>query len=223
MLRALFLFAVGLGGFPGEASGQDLAYFVALGFGHTSWTGPHIEGGKWDIPLAAVASEWRPASAFGVRAELAAGPRRADLVSTGLFSEETTLGFYKLQLGLLGRYYLSRPDRRIQFFGEVGVSGWVRIGCDVDMVGGPIFGGETVDCDRWEPESQVGLGPLDPKGSGVSIQLGAGARRGAWGMSLRYDMGGTHVESGTGPMKAKAVFLAFEWVFHQSPKIQIQP
>lgn len=199
---------------PSDLTGQTMGYSAVLGSGYTSWSGPFVQDGAWGLPLVAVAAEWRPAGVSAVRAELGGGGRRADLGSTGFFSEGTTLTHYRAQIGLLGRLYAPRESRSTDFFGELGMAAWVMSACDVDLVGGPGFlGGETLDCDDWEPDDPGTSGRLAPEPSGFSVQIGFGVRRGPWSMALRYEPSGTLLETGMGPMKSKSFFLAFEWVF----------
>jgi len=215
MVRPAFLLLIAslIAGGPSGLSGQKMGYSAVLGGGYTSWSGPFVQGGDWGVNLLAVAAEWRPKDVLAVRAELGLGGREADLGSTGFFSQETTLTYGRAQIGLLGRLYAPRGSRSTDFFGEFGVAAWVRAACDVDLVGGPGFlGGETEDCDDWEPDDP-GSGRLTPEPSGFSVQLGFGVRRGPWAMALRYEPAGTLLETGRGPMKAKSFILAFEWVF----------
>jgi len=175
-----------------------------------------VQGGTLGLSLGAGAIEWRAAHPIAIRAELGGGRYAADLGNTGFFSEPTTLSFYRVHLTALGRVYPFMRAGRPRLFVELGASGWQRTACDVDMVGGPGFlGGETVDCDEWEPGVSSNARPLRPNSSGAAILVGVGGYLGRLGLTLRYETGGrTVIETSDGAMRARALVLAAEWVFN---------
>jgi hypothetical protein len=213
--RTAFFLAVLLGGAPRDASTQSLSYALLFGAGPTWWSGPYSQGGKVGF-LGVMALEARAAGPLAFRAELGGASTAADLGETGFGSEPTTLTFYRLHADALARLYPPMRTSLGRFFLELGASAWVRTGCDVDMVGGMGFlGGETVDCDAWEPDFASTARPLRPRSSGTELLLGIGGYRGRFGLALRYRTAGSPLVATDGsPMRSSSLALAAEWVFH---------
>lgn len=198
-----------------QVHAQTTSTSLLLGVGHSSWTGPYVQGGRTGVTLLAVAREWPRTPRFSFRGEVGAGVRSADLGLSPDMDLPRTLNFYRLHLAALGRAYLSHGTTGPHLFAEVGGAVWTRLTCDVNLERGPGFGEETIDCTAWEPSFTDDARPLSPHSAGANFVLGAGGYLGRFGLTLRYETAGTALlESSAGPLHASAVTLAGEWVFH---------
>lgn len=197
------------------AAAAQVRFGVMGGPGYTTWSGPLVEGGKLGIGLLGVSLESPMGERIGLRGEFGLAQDRADLGQTGLFDESTTLTYGRMGVTGLGRYYFAPRTSRTRFFAEAGAGYWLRMMCDVDMVGGPgMLGGETANCDDWTPTADVADRPLDPAGSGFNVTLGVGAYFGHFGALLRYEVAGfQRLDSSSGGLSAHPLVLVFEWVF----------
>jgi hypothetical protein len=213
-LRGLGLVLLLLGAPATSLPAQQLG--VMGGVGRTFWSGRGV-GDTWGIThlaLAVQAPLWR---AVALRVEAGGGPWKADLGSTGWFSERTTLHLYRIQLSGLARWQAATAEGRLSPFLEGGLGYWARSGCDLDLVGGPgFFGGETRSCAAPAEEGTEDVFPLVPRAGGVTVALGAGARRGAWALGLRYEVGGQELLRGPqGGLGADVLHLTLEWAFRR--------
>lgn len=196
---------------------QPLRYAASVGAGPTSWSGPLVQSGATNSSLGA-AIEWQLRSAYALRLGVGAASASADLGTTGIFEEETTLTVSQLHLGAAVRAYRPARRRHRSLFVELGGERWRAGRCDVDMVGGPGFlGGSTENCRDWGSpfsDSSTGARRLRPLSGGFTAFAGTGAYVGRLGVAMQVRNMTPVVETDEGPIRAGRLLVLVEWVFN---------
>ncbi len=184
---------------------------IMLGAGTTSWSGPHLTGGKFGTSLLALSAERDIAPGWTARGELAGQRNAGDMANSGLFEQPTSVVYYRASVAAVARRQLGHGP----FFVEGGVSLWIKAGCDVDLADGPgFFGGETVGCSEWRSDADQGspAPTLRPKSTGANLLVGVGLGGRRYGALVRFEpVGASLIDTDDGTISGRALSLILEW------------